>query len=304
MDDEAWLDNVLPLDPRAAARVISRAEALREVGADAIDYRCRSGRWLRLAPAVYLTEPPGTPWDRVHAAALHGGPGCAISAAAALAALGFRGVCPPSRVLVLVPTSSGVASWGAIHVRRTARPPHPRRYHDVPLAPVARSVADHVVTLHRLDHVQAIVAGAVQRRLCTVGELIVELEAGPRRGSRLFREALQDVGYGAHSAPEAMAGRLLRRAEIIGFRQNAEIYVRARRLVADFLWDELRAVLEIDSSEYHLTPEDHDATLARDQVLQAAGDVVLHVKPSQLRRPERFVQIVQDWLAALARRSA
>jgi very-short-patch-repair endonuclease len=63
-------------------------------------------------------------------------------------------------------------------------------------------------------------------------------------------------------------------------------------------------VLEIDSTEYHLTPADHDRTLARDQVLQAAGYAVLHVKPSQLRDAAVFVQLVRDWLAALARRSA
>jgi very-short-patch-repair endonuclease len=174
----------------------------------------------------------------------------------------------------------------------------------VPLAPVARTVADHVLELRRLDRVQAVVAEAVQRRLCTVADLALELEAGPRRGSRLFREALQDVGYGAHSVPEATAGRLLRRAGMMGYHQNAEICVGGQRFVADFLLDDLLAVLEVDSTEFHLSPEDHDATLLRDQTLQASGYSVLHVKPSQLRDPIRFVAIVRGWLSSLAQRSA
>jgi len=165
-------------------------------------------------------------------------------------------------------------------------------------------VADHVVTVRRLDHVQAVVAHAVQRKLCTVAELAVELEAGPRRGSRPFREALRDVGYGAHSVPEARAGRLLRAAGVTGFEQNASIQVPGRTFVADFLWLELRAVLEIDSTEHHLSPEDHAATLERDQALQAAGYIVLRVKPSQLRDSDAFVALIRAWLAAIARRTA
>lgn len=79
--------------------------------------------------------------------------------------------------------------------------------------------------------------------------------------------------------------------------------MRGRRFVADFLWRELRAVLEIDSTEHHLSPEDHAATLARDQLLQTGGYVVLHVKPSQLANPAAFVELVREWLDALARRS-
>jgi hypothetical protein len=67
---------------------------------------------------------------------------------------------------------------------------------------------------------------------------------------------------------------------------------------------ELLAILEIDSTEYHLSPRDHLATLVRDQVLQAGGYAVMHVKPSQLRDPATFVAIVREWLAALARRAS
>ena len=300
----AWLDEVLPLPAPDDPRVVTRAEALRDVGAAAIRYRCRVETWLRLAPSVYLVDPPATPFDRLQAAALHGGGSSVLSGTAALAALGFRTIRPPRRELVLVRADSRVESWGRIQVRRTSRLPGAHHRDGLPLAAVARAVADHVLSVPRLDQVQATVAEAVQRRFCTVADLAHELEAGPRRGSQRLREALRDVGYGARSVPEATAGRLLRGAGVGGFVQNGEVQVAGRMFVADFLWAGLRAVLEIDSTEHHLSPEDHAATLERDQLLQAAGYVVMHVKPSQLRDPGRFVQLVRQWLSAIARRGS
>jgi hypothetical protein len=185
-------------------------------------------RTLAAASAVGLpAAPPATPRDRLHAAALHGGTGCVVSGAAALTALGFHTVRRAGQELVLVAADSGVQSWGRIHVRRTLRLPLARYREGVPLAPVPRAVADHVVRLRNPGQVQAVVAEAIQRRMCTVADLVAELEAGPRQGSKPFRDALRDVGYGAHSVPEARAGRLLRRAGIGSFEQNAEIHVRA-----------------------------------------------------------------------------
>jgi hypothetical protein len=108
---------------------------------------------------------------------------------------------PPNRVLVLVGDDVGVRNWAGIRIRRTARLPRPDWRRGLPLAPVARAVADHVVTVSRADRVQAVVAEAVQRGLCGVDELAAELEAGPRRGSRPFRAALREIGYGARSVP-------------------------------------------------------------------------------------------------------
>jgi hypothetical protein len=229
----AWLDEVLPL-PDDTPRVVSRAAALRDFGVHAIAYRLRAGQWRRLAPSVYLTSPPATPVDRMHAAALHGGSRCAISGAAALFALGFRAVRPPSAELVLVRSDSGVESWGRIRVRRTARLPRPLWRSGLPLAPVARAVADQALQLRRLDRVQAVVAEAVQRRMCDVAELAAELEAGPRQGSRLLRAALRDVGYGALSVPEAKAARLMRKAAIAEFEQNAACTSAAGTLSSTF----------------------------------------------------------------------
>ncbi len=301
-----WLDDTVPL-PRACRtlpRVITRAEAAQAgIGASTAAYRCRSGQWQRMAPGVYLTAPPVTRQDRVWAAAHHGGPRAVVSGAAALAEYGFR-IRPVARELTLVPVESGVRAWGSIIVRPTGRLPEAAVRPGPPLAPVARAVADHVLTLRRLSDVHAVLGAAIQQGVCTVAELAVELEAGPQRGSRPFREALQDVGYNAHSAPEARAGRWLRAAGVRGFEQNGRITVGRRVYVGDFVWRTRRAVLELDSVEFHFRVEDQEATLLRDQALQLAGWTVLHVKPSQLRDGAAFTELVRAWLDALGSRSA
>ena len=74
----AWLDEVLPLrevDP--APRVISRATALLTVGANAISYRCRVGRWQRLAPSG-VSRPSLRPRRPIYCAPPH----CTVALAA------------------------------------------------------------------------------------------------------------------------------------------------------------------------------------------------------------------------------
>jgi very-short-patch-repair endonuclease len=151
----------------------------------------------------------------------------------------------------------------------------------------------------RLDDVRAIVAEAVQRGLATPHDLEAEYGAGPRNDSKHLRIALEDLLAGARSAPEGRAARSLRKANLGGFVQNTKIRIGSRRFVADFLWEDLGAILEIDSREYHFNERDWQQTLRRDQTLQGAGYAVLHVTPAQLRDEARFIAIVRAWLNSL-----
>jgi hypothetical protein len=164
---------------------------------------------------------------------------------------------------------------------------------------VARATADLALTLRRLDDVRTLVARVVQNRHCTVAELAHELEAGPRRGSRHLRQALAEVGYGAASAPEAAAARILRRGGITGFIQNATIRMpNGSTRVVDFYWPELRACLEIDSVEWHTEPSGWSATWDRHLQLSTQCLSVVHCPPSALRDEAKFVADIAAWLAA------
>jgi very-short-patch-repair endonuclease len=85
------------------------------------------------------------------------------------------------------------------------------------------------------------------------------------------------------------------------FEQNAAVIVGAACYVADFLWRELWAILEIDGRDYHFSPPEWQATLRRHAELETAGYSVIHVVPSQLRDADDFIRRVSRWLAARGR---
>lgn len=291
------LDTLCPsIDPLGIPRVIDRRQA-RALGFDddRVRRRLRSGQWRRLAPGVILTDRTALRADYAKAALLHGGPESVLSGAAGLEQHGFR--VRPRRELVLVPFSSGVRSSGRIVVRHTKRLPDPDLAFYDRVAPVERAVADYVRTVAGLDDVRALLAHALQRRLCTVDDLARELHEGQRNGSALFRQALGEVGLGARSAPEARAGSVLRAAGIVDFEQNVEVVARGYRYIVDFLWRVLRKVLEIDSREYHFDERDWGRTLRRHADLETAGYSVIHVRPSELANPDEFTGRIREWLA-------
>ena len=102
--------------------------------------------------------------------------------------------------------------------------------------------------------------------------------------------------------PRSCAGRRSR-----GFEQNARIDLPdGDWLVADFLWRELRAVLEIDSDEHHWNDSaQRDATTRRQSRLATAGYTTMSRRPALVRRePDQFGRDVAAWLRARAREPA
>ena len=300
MDD--WLP---PLDQ--LPRVLPRAEALaRGFSRRAIDHRLATGRWRRLLPGVYLTVDTLTERDRDRGALAYVGRGAVLSGAAALRVAGFERVRRPQQVLVLAPPDNRTQSQAWVRVRNSHRDVRPNAWPGPPHADIARAAADHALGLPRLDDVRALVAMIVRDGRCTLGELATELEAGPRRGSGHLRRAIADVSGGAASAPEARSAALLRKdRRIPPFELNVPIRLPGgRHYVADALWRQLRAVLEVDSAEYHLDAADWRRTMDRHLALTAAGYSVVHRPPSALREPARFCDDVAVWLATRARELA
>lgn len=299
-DVDDWDPRFAPFDDvDALPRVLGRAAALaRGYSRQAIDRRLASGQWKRLLPRVYLTADTLRDHDRLRAALVFAGDGAALSGAAALFAAEVRRITLPQRVLVLVPPSNCVASRDWVRVRRSARPILVEQWAGARRVEPARAAADLAVELGRLDDVRALVARMIQDGHCTLPELGAELEAGPRRGSAHLRQALAEVGWGAASAPEARAGRILRRRGITGFQQNARIELPGGAWrVVDFYWPRLRACLEIDSIEYHFRREDYVATWDRHLDLSKFGYAVIHRPPSALADEARFARDIGQWLA-------
>jgi hypothetical protein len=163
---------------------------------------------------------------------------------------------------------------------------------------LARAVADAVRGLDDLRDVRAVVADAVQRGRCPVRDLAAELMAGPDIGSALFREALADVADGIRSAAEGDLKDLLARSGLPMPLFNAKVFA-GKEFIAmpDGWWPKFGLALEVDSTEWHLSPEDHANTLARGRRMAKYQMNVLRFTPRQIRKEPAVV--VADIRAAL-----
>jgi hypothetical protein len=155
-------------------------------------------------------------------------------------------------------------------------------------------VADTARGLTSLRDVRAVVADAVQRRACQVRDLAAELDAGPKSGSALFRMALADVAEGIRSVAEADLKDLLVKARVPMPLFNPALYGTDGTFIArpDAWWPELGIAIEVDSREWHLSPEDHEKTLTRGRRMGRHQIVVLRFTPKQLR--SRAATVVEE----------
>jgi hypothetical protein len=274
--------------------VISRAQALAVgISLGALRHRLRiGGPWSVCLPGVYLTV-TGTPTQaqREISAILYGGPHSVLTGAAALSR--HRLPAPDSAAVdILVPAPSRRQSVSYVSVHRTGRmpemvfgPPH-RRY-----APPARAAADAVRGLTDLRVARAVLAGVVQSRGCTTGELAAELQGGPVRNSALLREVLSEVADGVHSAPEAELRDLIKKARLPMPLFNPRLYLPNGTFIArpDAWWPEAGVAVEIDSRRWHASPDDWERTMDRHDKLSQYSIVTLHFTPHKLRSDRAFV---------------
>ena len=266
-----------------------------------MQYRVRrGGPWQTLLPGVYLTV-SGTPCleQKEMAALLYAGPGSLITGPAALMHYSIRSGSAMDVIDVLVPAERHRLSTGFARICRTAR--MPRRVASsgpVRLALVPRAVADTARQLTDLRDVRAVVADAVQLNRCTVSQLTAELGDGPIRGSAKFRSVLTEVADGIRSTAEGDLRDLIRAARLPMPLFNPSLYDGDTFLgKPDAWWPDAGVAGEADSREWHLSPEDWDRTRRRHDLMAAAGIIVLHFSPNQIRRePTAVAQMIRGAL--------
>ena len=261
-------------------QVISRGQAMAlGMTASALRQRLRpGGPWQRLLPGVFL-------------------------AVTGTAAVGLWGVLAPRSTIidVLIPAARQRRSTGFVRIHLTERMPD-RVFTAGPirLVPLPRAVADAARGMTGLADVRAVVAATVQQGKCTPELLVAELEDGPVQGSALFRVAVSDVCDGIRSSPEADLKHLLRRAKIAAPMFNPRLYAGEEFIASpDAWWPDAGIAGEVDSRAYHLSPQDHERTLARDARMAAHGITVLHFTPRQIRtQPGMVIAAIRSALAA------
>ena len=291
------------LTPGAAAALgVTRA---------AVRHAIERGRWRSLTRGIVVTSDHVVRADWALAGLELAGPSSAVSGwdAVRLKSLGTRR--PPTEDVLVLARGGTHRRIGAVRIRPTRRsfdvwtlPPWDPDLPDAAIASTSRAIADTALDCRRLADVRAMVTAAVQRELATPLELATELDEGPRNDSGLLRRALLDVLDNVRSVAEAEAVDQLRRADVPPFAANVPIMSAGGELlaVADLLWRELRAVLEVDSREFHFSEKDWKATSRRHNLLTAHGLALTHYPPSTVRnRSSGWTTEVEAWLRARAR---
>jgi hypothetical protein len=239
-----------------------------------------------------------------------GGPGSALSGrdVAEHYGLPISGI-PAGPLLVLTPRGQNREVAG-VRLRRSFRPvrvlgvsPFSSSLAGLPIATVARAVADAALECRDLPSARALLTAAAHRGLTTPEELLEHYQNGPRNGSYFLRRAVHDVLNGARSVAEADAVDALVAGRVPAFEVNVPICPPggAARYVVDVLWRSLRAALEIDSRAHHRTDADWLNTMRRHNALTSAGLVVAHWAPTDIGAdPARFAAQVKTWLVRRA----
>lgn len=291
------LDDIPSLCGATVVRAVDVAAA--GVPRSTVSHRCRAGGpWQLLLPGIVLLHSgPPTRADRRRAALLHAGPRSVLTGLDALDLHGMsRMPRPTGPVHLLLPADVRRAGSGRILSERTDRLPvaAPGRW---PLAPETRAVLDFARRSRNRGEVRAAIAEVVQRGRCTPADLNTELAAGSRRGSALPREVLREIGDGVRSAAEAQAHALLERSGLPAAMWNPRLHDRTGRFVAmpDAWFDDVGMAWEIDSLEWHLSPDDYSRTLHRRAAMMAEGVVVVHHLPRTLR--ENPTEVLRDLTA-------
>ena len=274
----------------------------------ALRHRLRTGGpWQALLPGVYLSANGAvTTTQREVAAILYAGPGSVITGPAALAWHRIR-VPRTSMVNVLLPEPRRRRDVAFVQLSRTSRMPAMIFPDDqVCYVPAVRAVADTVRGMRDLSAVRAIVADGVQRGIVKVPQLADELAAGPSRGSARLRQVLAEVGEGVRSSAEGDLRTLIKRERIPDPLYNPRLYAGDSFVAEpDAWWTDAGVAGEIESREWHLSPQDWERTLARDARMSAYGIIVLHFPPKRLRtEPQAVAAEIRSALAAGRSRGA
>lgn len=281
--------------------VLSRAEAL---GCGLTDrqlrYRVRrDGPWQRLLPGVYLAV-TGTPTQQQLDVAVlrYAGPGSALTGIAALRRYGVR---VPDRgiVTLLIPRGRTRENRSFVRVWPTTRmPAYVCGEGPVRFAMVARAIADAARELDSFRDFRAVLADAVQQRHCKIDMLARELAGTPMRYSGWLRHALAEVADGVRSVAEGDLRDLIIRAELPRPMFNARLFAgRDFLAMPDAWWPRSGVAVEVDSREWHLSPEDAERTQARHTRMSALGIIVQHFTPRRIRTEP--AQVVRDIRSAL-----
>jgi hypothetical protein len=238
--------------------VVTTRSALGFMSADALRWQLRSGRWQQPCRGIIVANSgPLTSRQELRIAVLWAGPAAVLGGITAATLQGLRGFDDKaSAIHVLRPVGRGLRNTRpplpmVVHHTRhlTAADIHPVR--EPPQTRMARSLVDAATWMGTDRGAEAVLAAGVQQRLIRVTDLAAEVGKNERRYRRkIIRQALGDIGGGAHALSEIDFTRLVIRPFKIPEpdRQVPRLDRLGRRRWLDAVWEKARLIVEIDGS--------------------------------------------------------
>ncbi|MFH9722156.1 hypothetical protein ACH4M4_04225 [Streptomyces sp. NPDC017254] len=292
----------LPVAPRTTGtQRLASADQLRAQGIPAgeVAARCRPGAWQQLLPGVFLLQPgPPTSEDRLHAALLYArrtgavppqGPDAMITGLAALTLHRFSSAPPLTtldRIDVLVPRTRRLRSTGWVRVVRAVESPEPAELTGVPVAPVARAVADAVSGLTDAETVRRLLTEAVRGGHCEPGSVVRELSRARLLTRPHVVDAVDALLAEGRSLSEERLYEMVREFALPDPLWNVDLRLPGGPHLGgvDAYWPDQAVAVELDTR----APRQEDDALwseytRKREHLERLGITVVHLTPRKLR---------------------
>ncbi|ATZ26676.1 hypothetical protein SLAV_24370 [Streptomyces lavendulae subsp. lavendulae] len=291
-------------------RVLTLAQ-LREHGVSAAEAAGRP--WQQVLPGVFLLHSgPATSEERLHAALLYAGRRGGEAMITGLAALAlYRFSAAPAllglaHIDVLVPGTRRLRSTGDVRIVRAHTPPRPLEVTGLPVAPVARAVADAVAQLSDADTVRRLLSEAVRSGHCEPAAVVRELTVARLLNRPHVVDAVEALLAEGRAIAEDRLYQLVRGYELPEPVWNVDLRLPGGPHLGgvDAYWPEQAVAIEIDTrAPRQGEDEDWAEAVRKRETLERLGVTVLHLTPRKLRDwPEQQAAVVRTALTASADR--
>jgi hypothetical protein len=289
-----------PTDPLLSALlqfqdfVIHRDQALTHgLTPRAVKHRLATAEWRMLLPKVYIVQ-RAEPSRRqmMIGALLFAGPDAAIDAADACRFHGIKAVrIDDELVHLVVPWGSSARSRGFVVVRRTLVPMSVVATEQLRYLDPAAAVIAATRSMNRERSVLAALSDALQRRVTTYEALVRAHVQGPPRNSAYADDALEALGDGIRSAPEADFRELVLASTVLpAVDYNVWLRLSDRRvLCVDALIRSSALIHETNGRTAHRREDLFEDMQERGDALVVEGFAVLNNSPRRIRLRGREV---------------
>ncbi|MEU6209848.1 MULTISPECIES: hypothetical protein [unclassified Streptomyces] len=289
-------------------RVLTLAQ-LREHGVSASEAAERP--WKQILPGVFLLHSgPATSEERLHAALLYAnrrGGEAMITGLAALAL--YRFASAPAllalpQIDVLVPGTRRLRSAGDVRIVRTHTPPRSQEVTGLPVAPVARAVADAVAQLSDAGTVRRLLSEAVRSGHCEPAAVVRELTVARLLNRPHVVDAVESLLAEGRALAEDRLYHLVRGLELPDPVWNVDLRLPGGPHLGgvDAYWPEHSVAVEIDTRaprQGEAEDEEWSACVRKRETLERLGVTVVHITPRKLRDwPEQQATVIRTALAA------